>query len=67
MSRYLTLALAAASLVPLCACSTTAPITDAAHRSVISIYEPQGEPSDFVLCKDGRVLVFLTSHPQTCS
>ncbi|MFM0082900.1 hypothetical protein P0D72_29110 [Paraburkholderia sediminicola] len=67
MSNFLMLLLAAAGSSSLCACSANVPLTKPAARPAIVIRQPKGEQGDFVLCNDGRVLVFAVSHPETCS
>jgi hypothetical protein len=66
MSNFLMLSLAAAGSSSLCACSATVPVTKPPALPAIIIRQPKGEKGDFVLCKDGRVLVFAASHPKTC-
>jgi len=68
MNNLLMLLIAAGSS-SLCACSSQPPLgVDTARRvSTIVVQQPRGEPGDFVLCKDGRVLVFPAAHPKTCS
>jgi hypothetical protein len=52
----------------LCGCKAMAPTQQPqVKRSVIVVEQPKGEPGDFVICKDGRLLVFPVSHPKTCS
>jgi len=67
MSNFLMLLLAAAGSSSLCACSANVPITQPASRPTIVVHRPKGEEGDFVICKDGQVLVFTTAHPKTCS
>ncbi|OLL27620.1 hypothetical protein BTH42_31805 [Burkholderia sp. SRS-W-2-2016] len=47
--------------------NAAARIEPATPAPTIVARQPRGEPGDFVLCKDGRVLVFPAAHPQTCS
>jgi hypothetical protein len=51
----------------LCGCHAVSMDESAVKRSVIVIQQPKGEPGDFVICKDGRLLVFPVAHPKTCS
>ncbi|PNE59411.1 hypothetical protein A8H39_03560 [Paraburkholderia fungorum] len=51
----------------LCACSVSSQTRSPDFRSKIVVHEPAASQGDFVLCKDGRVLVFPVSHPMTCS
>jgi len=68
MNNLLMLLIAAASS-SLCACSSQpqARVETAKPVPTIVVNQPKGEPGDFVLCKDGRVLVFPAAHPKTCS
>ncbi|MFP3637565.1 hypothetical protein [Paraburkholderia sp. SIMBA_054] len=65
-------ALASATLLlVLCAtlmgCTAVQPAQAPTTRPSIVITQPKGEPGDFILCEDGRVLVFPLRHPKTCS
>lgn len=53
----------------LCACvSSDAPTSQqSTAQPTIVVQPPRGEPGDFVICNDGNVLVFTTSHPKSCS
>jgi hypothetical protein len=68
MTNLLMLLIAAGSS-SLCACSSQPQAGTATtdHVARIVVQAPKGEPGDFVLCKDGRVLVFPVAHPKTCS
>ncbi|WP_248558195.1 hypothetical protein [Paraburkholderia terrae] len=68
MNNLLMLLIAAGSS-SLCACSSQpqARAETARPVSTIVVQKPKGEPGDFMLCKDGRVLVFPAAHPKTCS
>ncbi|APA90368.1 hypothetical protein BJG93_32755 (plasmid) [Paraburkholderia sprentiae WSM5005] len=68
MQNLLMLLLAAGSS-SLCACTihTGARVEPAKPAPTIAVQKPRGEPGDFILCKDGRVLVFPAAHPKTCS
>ncbi|MGF6812799.1 hypothetical protein OKW30_008016 [Paraburkholderia sp. Clong3] len=68
MLNFLMLLFAAGSS-SLCACTTQAAahVEPAKPAPTIIVQKPRGEPGDFVLCKDGRVLVFPAAHPKTCS
>jgi hypothetical protein len=61
--------LIAAGISSLCACSSQpqARVETAKPVPALVVHQPKGEPGDFVLCKDGRVLVFPAAHPKTCS
>ncbi|MGF6547239.1 hypothetical protein [Paraburkholderia youngii] len=67
--QNLFLLLIAAGSSSLCACTAqpVAHVEPARPAPTIVVRKPRGEPGDFVLCKDGRVLVFPAAHPQTCS
>ncbi|MGF6637199.1 hypothetical protein OKW35_000234 [Paraburkholderia sp. MM5477-R1] len=66
METFLML-LFAAGTSSLCAC-TAAPQTHVATaRPVIVVHAPRGEPGDFRVCPDGRVITYPLSHPKTCS
>lgn len=45
----------------------SAPPSSAKPPSVITVMPPRGEPGDFRICPDGRVIVFPVSHPLDCS
>ena len=68
MQNLLVLLIAAGSS-SLCACTIEPQAQPAQprHVSTIVIQQPRGEPGDFILCNDGRVLVFPLAHPKTCS
>ncbi|MGF6997455.1 hypothetical protein P3T25_005832 [Paraburkholderia sp. GAS32] len=68
MNNLLMLLIAAGSS-SLCACTIEpqAQPGPSRHVSTIVIQQPRGEPGDFILCNDGRVLVFPVAHPKTCS
>ena len=68
MNNLLMLLIAAGSS-SLCACSSQpqARVETAKPVPTIVVHQPKGEPGDFVLCKDGHVLVFPAAHPNTCS
>ncbi|REE07225.1 hypothetical protein B0G71_7708 [Paraburkholderia sp. BL27I4N3] len=68
MQNLMMLLLAAGSST-LCACTIQpqAQPQPSRHISTIVIQQPRGEPGDFILCNDGRVLVFPVAHPKTCS
>jgi len=68
MNRIVNLITATALCALLCACAggdLLAQQTPA--KPTIVVQPPRGEPGDFVLCNDGRVLVFAASHPKSCS
>ncbi|MFL9937039.1 hypothetical protein P0D88_50835 [Paraburkholderia sp. RL18-103-BIB-C] len=65
MQNLLMLLIAAGSS-SLCAC-TTQPAHAAGLRPVVVVQRPKGEPGDFTICPDGRVLVYPASHPKSCS
>ncbi|MGF6781175.1 hypothetical protein [Paraburkholderia sp. GAS334] len=67
MSNFLMLLIAAAGTSSLCACSTQTQVAEPPHRATIVVHEPKREEGDFVLCDDGRVIVFPASHPKTCT
>ncbi|SEI20869.1 hypothetical protein [Paraburkholderia hospita] len=68
MNNLLMLLIAAGSS-SLCACTSQPQARPEQARPVptIVVQKPKGEPGDFVLCKDGRVLVFPARHPKTCT
>jgi hypothetical protein len=66
MSNLLMLLIAAGG-TSLCACSAQPQVRVPNVRPAIVVQQPKGEPGDFILCKDGRVLVFAASHPKICS
>ncbi|AUT75510.1 hypothetical protein C2L64_44815 [Paraburkholderia hospita] len=67
MNNLLMLLIAAGSS-SLCACSSQPQRVETARPvPTIVVQQPKGEPGDFVLCKDGRVLVFPAAHPKTCT
>jgi hypothetical protein len=51
----------------LCACSNQAQVHTERQKPSIVVVQPRGEPGDFILCEDGRVLTFPVSHPKTCN
>ncbi|OUL87665.1 hypothetical protein CA602_13080 [Paraburkholderia hospita] len=65
--QNLLLLLMAAGSSSLCACTNQPQTHAASTRSVIVVQRPKGEPGDFTLCPDGRVLVYPASHPKSCS
>lgn len=68
MSNFLMLLIAAGGSASLCACTTALPdATPTGFRPTIVVHEPAGEKGDFIICNDGRVLVFPVSHPKTCN
>ncbi|OUL84886.1 hypothetical protein CA603_24360 [Paraburkholderia hospita] len=69
MQNFLMMLLVAAGSSSLCACSSQsqARVETAKTAPTIVVRKPKGEPGDFILCKDGRVLVFPAAHPKTCS
>ncbi|CAD6559424.1 hypothetical protein LMG24235_06673 [Paraburkholderia sabiae] len=66
MQNLIFLLLAAGSS-SLCACTNQPQAHATGARSVIVVQRPKGEPGDFTLCPDGRVLVFPASHPKSFS
>ncbi|MFL9911891.1 hypothetical protein [Paraburkholderia sp. RL17-337-BIB-A] len=66
MQNLLMLLMAAGSS-SLCACTTQPQANVARPRPVIVVQKPRGEPGDFTICADGRVLVYPASHPKSCS
>lgn len=66
MSNLLMLLIAAGG-TSLCACTLQPQVQETTVHPTIVVHPPKGEPGDFILCGDGRVLVFPLSHPQTCS
>jgi hypothetical protein len=67
--QNLILLLIAAGSSSLCACTIQpqAEPVPSRHVSTIVIRQPRGEPGDFIICNDDRVLVFPVAHPKTCS
>jgi hypothetical protein len=66
MSNPLMLLIAAGG-TSLCACSLQPQVPETNVQPTIVVHPPKGERGDFILCDDGRVLVFAVSHPKTCS
>jgi hypothetical protein len=68
MQNLLMLLIAAGSS-SLCACTTQpqAHVDPVRPAPTIVVHKPRGEQGDFIICKDGRVLVFPAAHPKTCS
>ena len=68
MNNLLMLLIAAGSS-SLCACSSQpqARVETGRPVSLIVVQKPIDVPGDFILCKDGRVLVYPVTHPKTCS
>ncbi|KAA1004346.1 hypothetical protein FVF58_32575 [Paraburkholderia panacisoli] len=66
MENLLMLLIAAGSS-SLCACTTQQQAHVEQPKPLIVVHQPRGEQGDFVLCKDGRVLVFAATHPKSCS
>jgi hypothetical protein len=67
--QNLLMLLIAAGGSSLCACTTqtAAHVESAKPAPTIVVQRPRGEPGDFIICKDGRVLVFPAAHPKSCS
>lgn len=59
--------LLAAGASSLCACTAQPHAPAATTRSVIVVHAPRGEPGDFRVCPDGRVITYPVSHPKSCS
>jgi hypothetical protein len=66
MENLLMLLIAAGSS-SLCACTSQQQAHVEQPKPLIVVHQPRGEQGDFVLCKDGRVLVFPATHPKSCS
>ncbi|CAB3807992.1 hypothetical protein LMG28614_06709 [Paraburkholderia ultramafica] len=66
MQNLLMLLIAAGSS-SLCACTNQPQARAASPQPVIAVQKPKGEPGDFTICADGRVLVYSTRHPKSCS
>ena len=66
MSNLLML-LIAASGSSLCACAAQPQARNVDVKPPIVAHKPTHDAGDFTVCKDGRVLVFTTSHPLRCS
>lgn len=67
MSNFLMLLIAAGGSAGLCSCSTPVhEVRPTGFRPSIVVHEPAGEKGDFIICNDGRVLVFPVSDPKTC-
>ena len=66
MMNFLMLLVAAAGTSTLGAC-THAQLRPQAETPVIVVHSPKGEQGDFRICDDGRVLVYLASHPKSCT
>ncbi|MBN3760869.1 hypothetical protein [Burkholderia sp. Ac-20365] len=67
MASIVRIAIGSLACAVVCSACTTAAPTPVASRSTIVVVQPKGEQGDFILCQDGRVLVFPVSHPKTCS
>ncbi|MFM0700712.1 hypothetical protein [Paraburkholderia sediminicola] len=65
--QNLLMLLVAAGSSSLCACTVQRQVHTARPRPVIVVHEPRGEPGDFTICSDGRMLVYPVSHPKSCS
>jgi hypothetical protein len=65
--QSLLMVLIAASSSALYACTTQPQAHAAGPRPVIVVQRPKGEPGDFTICPDGRVLVYPASHPKSSS
>ena len=63
----LMLLLIAAGSSSLCACTAQPQVHAERPRPVIVVQQPRGEPGDFTICPDGRVLVYPVAHPKSCS
>ena len=48
-------------------CSNVPQARTPERRAALVAQPPKGEQGDFTICKDGRVLVFTTSHPLKCA
>lgn len=67
MQNLLMLLIVAGGSSSLCACSNQPQVRTERQKPSIVVVQPKGEPGDFVLCEDGRVLTFPVSHPKTCN
>jgi hypothetical protein len=67
--QNLLMLLIAAGGTSLCACTSQpqAHVEQTKAATTIVVRKPRGEPGDFVLCKDGSVLVFPAANPKNCS
>ncbi len=65
--QNLLMLLVAAGSSSLCACTAQPQVHAERPRAVIVVQKPRGEPGDFTICPDGRVLVYPAAHPQSCS
>ncbi|WP_243849559.1 hypothetical protein [Paraburkholderia rhizosphaerae] len=61
------LLIAAGASSSLCACSNQPQAHTEHARPSIVVVQPKGEPGNFVLCPDGRVLTFAVGHPKACN
>ncbi len=66
MQNLLMLLIVAGGGSSLCACSVQPQVRAEQPKPSIVVVQPKGERGDFILCNDGRVLVFPVSHPKTC-
>ncbi|TCG01017.1 hypothetical protein BZM26_09670 [Paraburkholderia strydomiana] len=66
MENFL-LMLVVAGSSSLCACTAQPQTHAGTTRPVIVVHAPRGEPGDFRVCPDGRVITYPLSHPKTCS
>jgi hypothetical protein len=67
MSNFLMLLIAAAGTSSLCACTNMQQAHVQPFGPTIVVQPPKRDAGDFLICKDGRVLVFTDSHPKTCA
>ncbi|CAB3774575.1 hypothetical protein [Paraburkholderia humisilvae] len=67
MQNLLMLLIVAGGSSSLCAYSNQPQAHTEHARPSIVVVQPKGEPGDFILCPDGRVLTFAVSHPKTCN
>jgi hypothetical protein len=67
MENLLMLLIVAGGSSSLCACSNQPQVHTEHQKPSIVVVRPKGEPGDFILCQDGRVLTFPVSHPKTCN
>jgi hypothetical protein len=69
MSLNINLCTVGALCAVLCACAGREPPTSqlSATKPTITVQPPRGEAGDFIICDDGRVLVFAVSHPKSCT
>lgn len=59
--------LVAAGTTSLCSCTTQPQAQAVIARPAIVVHAPRGEPGDFRVCPDGRLITYPRSHPKTCA